>query len=55
MAEYYSLNLSEEVMKGMTEKALRGQVQSVAPFGYKIQDKKLVIIPRASRNCKTDI
>lgn len=43
MAEYYSLNLSEEVMKGMTEKARRGQVQSVAPFGYKIQNKQFVI------------
>lgn len=52
MAEYYSLNLSEEVMKGMTEKALRGQVQSVAPFGYKIQDKKLVVIPEQAEIVK---
>lgn len=43
MAEYYSLNLSEEVKKGMTEKALRGQYQADAPIGYKLIDKKLVV------------
>lgn len=32
MAEYYSLNLSDEVKKGMTEKATRGQYQSSPPF-----------------------
>ena len=45
MAEYYSVNLSEEVKKGMTEKASRGEPLSIAPFGYRIQDKKLIIIP----------
>lgn len=44
MAEYYSLNLSDEVKKGMTEKALRGGWQTYAPFGYKIVDKKLEIL-----------
>lgn len=44
MAEYYSLNLSDEVMKGMTEKATRGQVQHPATFGYKTVDSKYVII-----------
>lgn len=43
MAEYYSLNLSDEVKKGMTEKARRGQFQSTPPFGYKMQNKELVI------------
>ena len=33
MAEYYSLNLSDEVKKGMTEKATRGGLQNGAPFG----------------------
>ena len=32
MAEYYSLNLSDEVKKGMTEKATRGQYQAAPPF-----------------------
>ena len=36
MAEYYSLNLSDEVKKGMTEKALRGGFQSKPPLGYVI-------------------
>lgn len=43
MAEYYSLNLSDEVMKGMTEKATRGQVQHPATFGYKTVNSKYEI------------
>lgn len=43
MAEYYSLNLSDEVKKGMTEKAVRGQYQSTPPFGYFIKDGILQI------------
>ena len=34
MDEYYSINLSQEVMRGMTEGARRGKIMSVAPFGY---------------------
>lgn len=34
MDEYYSIRLSGEVMRGMTEKALRGGCQSKPPFGY---------------------
>ena len=37
MAEYYSLNLSDEVKKGMTEKALRGGYQADPPLGYKME------------------
>ena len=44
MAEYYSLNLADEVKKGMTEKAERGGYQSTPPFGYAMENKKLVII-----------
>lgn len=43
MAEYYSLNLSDEVMKGMKEKANRGEWQSKAPFGYKMINKELIV------------
>lgn len=32
--EFYSVNLSGEVMRGMTEKAQRGGYQSGVPFGY---------------------
>ena len=44
MAEYYSLNLSDEVKKGMTEKASRGQYQSSPPFGYKMENGVLSIV-----------
>jgi len=49
MAEYYSLNLSEEVKKGMTEKAYRGEYQGSPPFGYAMENKKLVIIPHEAK------
>ena len=39
MAEYYSLNLADEVTKGMTEKALRGGYQAKPPMGYEIKHK----------------
>ena len=45
MAEYYSLNLAEEVKKGMTEKAERGEYQGKPPLGYVMKDKILVIEP----------
>lgn len=35
MDEYYSINLSGEVSRGMTEKALRGGYQCTPPLGYK--------------------
>lgn len=40
--EYYSLNLRDEVLKGMKEKASRGGLQCSAPFGYKVINNKLV-------------
>lgn len=52
MAEYYSLNLSDEVKKGMTEKARRGQFQSSPPFGYKMENKELVVIPEEAKAIK---
>ena len=52
MAEYYSLNLSDEVKKGMTEKARRGQFQASPPFGYKIENKELIIIPEEANAIK---
>ncbi|WP_105617423.1 recombinase family protein [Vallitalea okinawensis] len=39
MAEYYSLNLSDEVKKGMLEKASRGGFQTRPPYGYVVKDK----------------
>jgi len=52
MAEYYSLNLADEVKKGMTEKANRGELQSTPPFGYKAENGQLVIIPEEARLVK---
>lgn len=45
MDEYYSINLAEEVKRGMTEKARRGELQSIASFGYQIKDGALVPQP----------
>ena len=44
MAEYYSINLGEEVKKGMTQKAARGEPLTTAPFGYQMVNKQLVPI-----------
>jgi len=52
MAEYYSLNLADEVKKGMTEKATRGELQSTPPFGYKAENGQLVTIPEEARLVK---
>jgi DNA invertase Pin-like site-specific DNA recombinase len=41
MDEYYSIRLSGEVKRGMTEKAMRGEYQTVAPFGYTMREGKL--------------
>lgn len=38
MDEYYSLNLAEEVKRGMMEKFSRGGVVSQPPFGYSARD-----------------
>lgn len=45
MDEYYSINLAEEVKRGMTEKARRGELQSIASFGYQIKDGALIPQP----------
>lgn len=45
MAEYYSLNLADEVKKGMTEKARRGEYQTYAPFGYRLEQGVLIPVP----------
>lgn len=44
MDEYYSINLAEEVKRGMTEKAKRGEPLSIPPFGYKMENKQLIPI-----------
>lgn len=43
--EYYSIRLSGEVKRGMTEKVERGGAVSIPAFGYDIVDKKYIINP----------
>lgn len=45
MDEYYSINLAEEVKRGMTEKARRGGLQSNPSFGYRVENNVLVPVP----------
>ncbi len=51
-SEYYSVNLSEEVKKGMAEKASRGGVQSRPPLGYDVVDNKFVVNAEESKIVK---
>ena len=40
MDEYYLINLSGEVRRGMKEKATRGEALGRAPFGYRVENKQ---------------
>ncbi len=40
MDEFYSINLSTEVTRGMTEKASRGEPTCAPPYGYIMKEKK---------------
>lgn len=48
MDEYYSINLSEEVKRGMNEKASRGEAVSIPSFGYSIKDGKYIPDPETA-------
>lgn len=50
--EYYSIRLSGEVKRGMTEKVSRGEAVSVPPFGYKLENKELIIVPEEAKVVK---
>ncbi len=52
MDEYYSINLSTEVKRSMKMKAEKGQPLSVAPFGYIMRDKQLVVDPQKAEIIK---
>lgn len=51
MDEYYSINLSGEVIRGMTEKALRGGYQATPPLGYKAagEGKPFLVVPEEAK------
>lgn len=42
MDEYYLINLSTEVHRGMVEKASRGEAPGNPPFGYSVANKRFV-------------
>jgi len=46
--EYYSIRLSGEVKRGMTERAERGGAVSAPAYGYAIQNKRYVIDPQTA-------
>lgn len=43
MSEYFVRNLSVEVKKGMTERASKGLYNGRVPYGYRIENNKLII------------
>lgn len=45
MDEYYSINLAEEVKRGMEEKHRRGELQAPPAFGYTVQNNVLTPVP----------
>lgn len=46
MDEYYSANLSEDVTRTMTEKAMRGELQASPSYGYGVKENVLVPIEK---------
>lgn len=52
MDEFYSINLSQEVMRGMKESALRGKRMSCAPYGYVLQNGELIVEPTEAETIK---
>lgn len=52
MDEYYSINLAEEVKRGMTEKARRGGVVSAPPFGYVMGNDRFEIDPERAETVR---
>lgn len=53
MAEFYSLNLAQEVQKGMKEAASQAKVLGMIPYGYRAgEDGKLEIVPEEAEVVK---
>lgn len=49
MVEFYLINLSTEVRRGMTEKASRSEPTCAPPFGYIIKDKNTLPITKTEK------
>lgn len=45
MDEFYSVRLAEEVKRSMTVNAKAGTLQSTPSFGYRAEDRQLVVVP----------
>ena len=45
MDEFYSVRLAEEVKRSMTVNAKNGSLQSTPSFGYRVENRQLVIVP----------
>ena len=45
MDEFYSVRLSEEVKRSMTVNAKNGSLQATPSFGYRVENRQLVIVP----------
>lgn len=45
MDEFYSVRLAEEVKRSMTVNAKAGTLQSTPSFGYRVENRQLVIVP----------
>lgn len=43
MDEYYLIRLSDEVRRGMTERATRGKPNCAPPFGYRMEDGEYIV------------
>ena len=50
--EYYSINLAEEVKRGMEEKHRRGELQSNPAYGYTVEDNVLVPVEPEATHVK---
>ncbi len=52
MDEYYSINLSGEVMRGMTQRAMSGECNGSPPLGYIMENGKPVICKEQAETVK---
>lgn len=52
LAEYYSANLSKHVKRGLRESALKKHVIGPPPYGYRTENKRLVINEQTAPNVR---
>lgn len=45
MDEFYSVRLAEEVKRSMTVNAKNGALQATPSFGYRAEDRRLIVVP----------